>query len=375
MSKLYSFSRMCRSIIFSLALLCAAAAVWAQEPVPAPSNPALAPAPRPTVRGNISSDAINPKVVESWKTPALQGSDLKPGQVLTGEVDTIEGVYTHELTRVQWRPLDPIDLYIVKPAGVRNPPVILYLYSYPFENDRFLNHDFCKFLVHNGYAAVGFASALTGQRYHTPRAFKQWFVSELPESLATSAHDVQMILNYLDSRGDLDMNRVGMFGDGSGASIAILAAAVDPRIKTLDLLDPWGDWPDWMKESARIPENERPDYLKPEWLAAAAPLDPIKWLPQLKTQAVRIQFIKDLTITPVDVQRKIEAAASANANIQIVHYDTGAAFRAAIAGGTGFDWIKKKMEFKVVPDTFAGQAPAGPVQAKVPSNSNKDAQR
>ena len=62
--------------------------------------------------------------------------------------------------------------------------------------------------------------ALTGQRYHD-RPMKEWFVSELRESLATSAHDVQMVLNYLASRGDVDMNRVGMFGDGSGASIAI----------------------------------------------------------------------------------------------------------------------------------------------------------
>ena len=81
---------------------------------------------------------------------------------------------------------------------------------------------------------------------------KEWFVSQLQESIAASAHDVQMILNYLAMRGDLDMDHVGMFGDGSGASIAILAAAVDPRIKASDLLDPWGDWPDWIAKSTLI---------------------------------------------------------------------------------------------------------------------------
>jgi hypothetical protein len=196
-------------------------------------------------------------------------------------------------------------------------------------------------------------------------------VSQLPESLATTAHDVQMILNYLATRGDVDMNRVGMFGDGSGASIGILAAAADPRIKTLDLLDPWGDWPDWMKESNRIPEKERAEYLKPEWLAAAAPLDPVKWLPQLKTQTVRIQFIKDVAVTPADIQQKIEAAASVNSNIQIVHYDNTAAFRTAIAGGTGFDWIKQKMEFKVVPDYGASGHNASGQSASVQAGQPK----
>ena len=297
---------------------------------------------KPGPVGNISSESLTPKVFESFSTPSLEGSRLTPlPPVPLGNVDTIDGVYTHEVERLRWRPADPVDLYIIKPVGVKNPPVILYLYSYPFETDRFLNHDFCKFLVRNGVAAVGFASALTGSRYQG-RAMKEWFVSEMDESLATTAHDVQMILTYLSERKDLDMSRVGMFGDGSGATIAVLAAAVDPRIKTLDLLDPWGDWPDWAAKSTRIPENERANFMKPEWQQEAAPLDPVKWLPQLKTQRIRIQFIRAIAITPVESQEKMESAAPSNA--EVVHFEDAAAFKAAIAGGTGFDWIKQQVK-------------------------------
>jgi len=70
-----------------------------------------------------------------------------------------------------------------------------------------------------------------------------------------------MILNYLEKRGDLDMDRVGMFGQGSGGAIAVLAAQADTRIKVLDLLNPWGDWPDWLKNSPHVPEDERAAYL------------------------------------------------------------------------------------------------------------------
>jgi hypothetical protein len=290
-------------------------------------------------RGNISSDTL-PHIFEDMSTPSIEGSELKAMEPVTMNQSTIDKAYSEEVARVQWRPADGIDLYIVKPEGVKNPPVILYLYSYPFEMDRFHDHDFCKFLVKDGYAAIGFPSYLTAERYHDV-PMKEWFVSDLRQSLASTAHDVQMILNYLDTRGDLDMNRVGMFGDGSGASIAILAAAVDTRIKTLDLLDPWGDWPDWIAKSTRIPENERADYMKPEWLAKVAPLDPVKWLPQLKTQKIRMQFIKTVLVTPQMVQEKLEAAAPANA--QIVHYDDAEAFKKAIDGGTGFDWIKQQM--------------------------------
>jgi hypothetical protein len=357
-------SRILQSVLFAaLAMVCATAQ----------TTPADKPATMPRAAGDIDSATMKPKALEDLNTPSLVGSELKPADPVVGGIDTIDNTYIHEVTRVEWRPGDPIDLYIVKPVGVKNPPVILYLYSFPFETDRFLNHDFCKFLVKNGFAAVGFASALTGQRYHDI-AMKQWFVSEMKASLASTAHDVQMILNYLAARGDMDMNRVGMFGDGSGASIAILAAAVDPRIKTLDLLDPWGDWPDWAKESKRIPEKERPDYLTPTWQEAVAPVDPVKWLPQLKTENIRIQFIRDVAVTPADVQQKIEAAAPPQA--KVVRYDNTAAFRASIAGGTGFDWIKQNLPFRVVPGYAAADAPGkGPSDRSTEKEQNKDSQQ
>ena len=59
------------------------------------------------------------------------------------------------------------------------------------------------------------------------------------------------------------------------ASIAILASAVDSRIRALDVLDPWGDWPTWIATSPFVPEDERTDYMKPEFLKKAATLEPV----------------------------------------------------------------------------------------------------
>jgi hypothetical protein len=298
------------------------------------------PAPKPGA--DLSSADLTPKIMEDFSTPALTSATaLGSIQSLELQVDDADPMFTREVVRVLWRPGDPIDLYIVKPTGVKKPPVILYLFDYPTETDPYHDSKFCRLLTKEGFAAVGFVPALTGQRYHD-RPMKEWFVSELRESLATSAHDVQMILNYLSTRGDVDMDRVGMFGDGSGATIAILVAAVDARVKTLDLVDPWGDWPDWIAKSTRIPQKERPDFLKPEWLAAVAPLDPVKWLPDLKTRKVRIQFVKTVGITPFEAQQKMEATAPVNA--QIVHYDDSGAFASSNSGGKGFDWIKQQMQ-------------------------------
>lgn len=366
MQKLCVYQKARLAAMLSVLALCG---MWAQAQV-APAADTSKPATPNSVQSattNVPTDILTPKIGEDLSTPSLKGSGLELGPALVGEVDERSG-YTRELTRVNWRGGDPIDLYIVKPQGVEKPPVILYLYSYPFEMDRFRDDAYCRFVTRNGFAAIGFASALTAGRYHGV-PMKKWFVSELRDSLAATAHDVQMILNYLATRGDVDMNRVGMFGDGSGASIAILAAAVDPRIKTLDLLDPWGDWPDWVAKSTLIPKNERPDFLKPEWLAGVAPLDPVKWLPELKQRSVRIQMISTVTVTPDEAKRKLEAAAPPNA--EIFHYADSPAFKNTMASGIGFDWIKEHVQ----PGATKQPQANGDVKSPGPTAKPKDSQR
>jgi len=286
---------------------------------------------------------------EDWSSVSLAGSKLIPAPNQFGERDDYPE-YSRELWRVQWRPDDPIDLYVILPKGVKNPPVILFLYSYPSEEDRFRDNDFCQLVVKNGFAAIGFVSALTGQRYHS-RPMREWFVSNMQESLATSVHDVQMILNYLASRGDLDMNRVGMFGDGSGGTIAILAAAADRRIRALDLLEPWGDWPDWIAQSPVVPEQERADYNTPQFLRALGPLEPTKWLPQLGGRAVRLQIISNETTTPNSAKERLEGAMPRTG--EIVRYENNKPLVESAASGKFFDWLKEQVRSATTQPTAA----------------------
>jgi hypothetical protein len=246
------------------------------------------------------------KRAEDWNVLSVDPATLQPlSYAVIGTTETAD--FTRELLRVQWRVADPIDLYVVKPHGVEKPPVVLYLYSYPSDTDRFRDDGWCRRATQDGFAAVGFVSALTGQRY-AYRPMREWFVSELQESLGASTHDVQMILNYLARRGDLSVQQVGMLGQGSGGAIAVLAAEADPRIAVLDLLNPWGDWPDWFRTSPQVPDQERAAYLQPEFLKRVANLDPVLYLPHLHLKALRVEQVMDEPITPNDAKQKIGAA-------------------------------------------------------------------
>jgi hypothetical protein len=315
-------NRLC--IILLTLLFAGSATCWTQELKASPAY----------------QSGATPGEVEDWNSLLLADGELTPERPLLGEKDELPQ-FTRELLQVKWRQGDPIDLYVIRPKAVINPPVILYLYSYPSETDRFRNDDYCARVTKDGFAAVGFVSALTGHRYQN-RPMKQWFVSELPEALGSSVHDVQMILNYLSTRSDVDMSKVGMFGEGSGGTIAILSAAVDPRIKTLDLLDPWGDWPDWMAKSELIPQEERPNYMKPEFLKKVATFDPVQWLPRLNSQQVRIQQVMDDSVTPKAAKERIESVAPGGA--QVVRYDSTRDFFGAVSEGRIFQWSKEQLK-------------------------------
>jgi cephalosporin-C deacetylase-like acetyl esterase len=324
------------------ACLAMVAAAAGAQTAPLPANPASAQssapvsaAPAPASTGSMHQ--------ESWTALSIDRSGLPPmkfNAVMLGKYEQPD--YVREIWRLQWRPGDPIDVYIVLPKGRTKWPVILYLYDYHFDTDRFRTDVWCKAATEGGFAAVGFSSALSLQRQHAPRPMKEWFVSELQEALATSTHDVQMLLNYLSTRSDVDVSQVGMYGQGSGGAIAVLAAAVDSRIVALDLLNPWGDWPDWLKGSAQIPDEERPTYLQPAFLQKVAGLDPVVYMPALKLKALRIQHIMDDTVTPPDAIRKIDAAAPHFA--KVLHYpNTDAHMEAWRTDGLN-GWLRAQLE-------------------------------
>ena len=328
--------------------------VIAQQPV---WTPELQPATSITA---VTGSTISTPTAEDWGQLKVDPAALMPlSYAVLGTTDTPD--FTRELLRVQWRVGDPIDLFVIKPKGAENPPVILYLYGYPSDTGIFWNDGWCKRATAGGFAAVGFVGALTGQRYNT-RPMKQWFVSELQESLGKTTHDVQMVLNYLGGRGDLDAKQVGVFGQGSGGTVAILAAQIDPRIVAVDVLDPWGDWPDWLKSSPQIPDAERTAYLQPEFLQRAANLDPLRYLPHLKVKSLRVEQVMSEPVTPVVAKQKIGGAVSAS---QLLQYDDEAGHlkQWRVTGLSG--WLRAQLRPSLAcghagPGVACSTAPAAP---------------
>lgn len=315
----------------------------------APSASSSAPAsaqlktPRPSLPPAFDPKTRTPlyqTIQEDWGSLEIGASKLEPETPIVGQVEE-EETFTRSLVQVKWRPGDPIDLWIVLPKGVKKPPVILYLYGADQGTNRFRDNGWAERVTSGGVGAVGFVSALTGPRFHD-RPMNQWMISELQESIGSTVHDVKFILDYLAQRGDLDMDHVGMFGESSGGTVAILAAAADSRIKVVDALEPWGDWPDFLAKSPVVEDDPKhEDYVKPEFLKKVANLDPVKWLPELKIP-LRIQLVRDSEATPMECKDKLGAAAPKQA--EVVRFASVTDLSTREGQGRLFRWIKDRVK-------------------------------
>src|SRR5258708_29201622 len=114
---------------------------------------------------------------ENWSSLEIGDRVLVPEPTVTSGLDEQKN-FTRQLVIVKWRPGDPIDLWIALPKGVKNPPVVLYLYGHKEDTERFRDNAWGDRVTSGGVAAVGFVSALTDHRFHD-RPIRQWIVTEL----------------------------------------------------------------------------------------------------------------------------------------------------------------------------------------------------
>jgi pimeloyl-ACP methyl ester carboxylesterase len=316
--------------IFTL-IFASAMSVVGQTPAPAAADTPPTPF--------LTEDAAGP-LLERYDVLAVDKAQFLKTVVEIGQIAT-DPAYTEELLRVKWRQHDPIDVSIVRPFGIAKPPVVLFLYGYGTDPEKFLNRQFCATLASKGFAAVGFQTALIGPRYHD-RPLKKWFVSELPESIGASVHDVQLMIDYLETRNDLDTHRIGIFGQGSGGAISILAAAADYRIKAIDVMNPWGDWPDWLAHSPVVPDEERADYISPAFLQKVHALDPTQWMDRLADRPFRLQETLFDPTVPEEVRKKIQEALPKNGQLAL-YVDQATYTNNVSHNGRMLDWMQDQL--------------------------------
>jgi 2,6-dihydroxypseudooxynicotine hydrolase len=114
--------------------------------------------------------------------------------------------------------------YLRRPKGVEKPPVVIHCNG--FEGVKEESHQRTDHYMERGLATI---------TWDGPGRGEAW--ADLPMS-GENGSAVGAIIDYLETRDEVDAGRVGITGPNRGGFAAVEAAAAEPRIKALAVASP-----------------------------------------------------------------------------------------------------------------------------------------
>src|SRR5262249_19003015 len=111
----------------------------------------------------------------------------------------------------------------------------------------------------------------------------------------------------------------------------------------------WGDWPEWVRNTALMSPQERQKHNNPQFLGSVSSLDPLACLPGLKTPSFRLQQIASDPITPAAAKERIAASAPAKA-VNVKYQSEQDHFNAWQSTGLS-GWIKQQLRPQPLKET------------------------
>ena len=222
----------------------------------------------------------------------------------------------------------PALLFLPKTASATRPvPCVVVLHGLGGSKD--LMAGFCRALAAQGFASC--AIDLSGQGERAPAGQKgavsaDQLEQNLVGSVTQTTRDVRRLIDYLDTRHDIDPKRIGLAGLSLGAIIGTVASGVDTRIKATVLVSGGGGWGEILRVlSARYATYNgqavtgRENLNWPLINALLAPNDPLTFAAHIAPRPLlMINGRQDTTIPPARAEALYAAAQSAsNSHVRI----------------------------------------------------------
>ena len=218
-------------------------------------------------------------VKESNKYTLKKVTLLLPPKIATSKIDFIE-----------------IDYYDVKEPRVA--PVILVLPI--LDGNNRISNFYAKYFANHGYAAL-----IVNRNAKLLQAES---VEEVEAALKQNVIDLKQVLDWIETRNDLDRNNIGVFGISLGAINSALIIALDRRIKAAVMGLAGGDLPYILTNSsensvqkgiARIKEknnlSDEPLYCE---LRCKIQTDPLKYAKYIDARKVLVVVALLDTVIP-----------------------------------------------------------------------------
>ncbi|MCW5945733.1 MAG: alpha/beta fold hydrolase [Fimbriimonadales bacterium] len=192
-----------------------------------------------------------------------------------------------------------------------------------------------------GYATVAIDAPMHGERAVSGKAILD------PDPIVTRKHWVQAIvdwrrtIDFLETRTDVDSNRIVLLGASMGGMMGSLLAGTDERVDAAALLIAGGDWKALFRESEhdsiRVLDGQDPAAVEALVDRHMKDIDPVEWVGRISPRPVLfVNGTKDTIIPKASAEALINAAKEPKEVI----WDPVAHTISPLRLPTILDWIK-----------------------------------
>ena len=188
------------------------------------------------------------------------------------------------------------------PKGVKGPfPVVLFLHGYTGnKGDVVTALDAMSPL---GYAALALDAEYHGERAVPGKNMYSKLLYSTRDAMMQTIVDYRRAMDILETRPEIDKNRIGYIGGSMGGIFGAVLAAVDTRIRATVLAVGGADWgflinASVVSQALGLASGEHP--LKPKlFREVVAPVDPINWAQKISPRPVlMLNATHDVLVNP-----------------------------------------------------------------------------
>ena len=207
------------------------------------------------------------------------------------------------------------EAYLVTPPGQGKTAGALFVHWYDSESPLSNRKQFLNEAVE--LAQHGLVSLLVATPWSDPQWYQKRDVTRDYENSVQEVRELRRALDVLAAQPRVDRKRMALVGHDFGAMYGILAAASEKRLSAVALQAFTGSFSDWFLYNQK---QLTPDA-RQRVIERLAPLDPLKFIAQLGSTPVLLQFAEKDFYVPSDHAEALNAAVRGPK--QILWYQAG----------------------------------------------------
>ncbi|MEM1606528.1 MAG: alpha/beta fold hydrolase [Candidatus Bathyarchaeia archaeon] len=204
-------------------------------------------------------------------------------------------------------------------------PCVIFLHGYGGSKEDILQ--VAGLVAREGYALIAIDAAYHGERKVPGKELYSPNITESMRGIIQTIIDLRRAVDYLETRPEIDAERIGYVGGSMGGILGAIFIGVEPRIKAAALIVAGGNMSLMIKESQHYTMPAIREYLRKEGISYEElqkildPIDPINFIKHFSPRPLVFHLGRFDRIVPAEAGRQLYEAAGEPK--QVYWYDAG----------------------------------------------------